>query len=221
MGKRPDLTGQKFGRLLVLEFAGTKPASPTSVRSYWRCRCDCGNAAIVPAAAMKSGGTRSCGCLKQKHGHTTKTFRSPTYRAWSNAIDRCRNPRHHAYALYGGRGIRVCDRWLNGDGTLSAFQCFLADMGERPDPTLTLDRFPDKDGNYEPGNCRWATRREQSNNTTTNHLVCYQGRTVTIAELARLTGVERAMLQDRIVRYGWPVADAVETPIGVRTRWSA
>jgi hypothetical protein len=131
------------------------------------------------------------------HGMTD----SPTYVSWATMIDRCRNPHRENFKHYGGRGIKVCARWA------SSFQLFLADMGERPSLLHSIDRR-DPDGDYEPGNCRWATKKEQANNRRST--VRYSGRT--LGEWAEKTGLDAKVLWDRINRYGWEFERAISTP---------
>lgn len=165
-GVRPDLVGQRFGRLLVLAFEDIKNRG-----SRWRCRCDCGENKIFQVTKLTKGLVVSCGCLWRErrkneprvhHGHGGRSKRSPTYHSWYAMLQRCTNPRSKKWHLYGGRGISVCERW-------ASFEAFLKDMGERP-VGMTIDRFPNIDGNYEPGNCRWATAAQQARNARTNKL---------------------------------------------------
>jgi len=152
-----DLAGKRFGRLVVSAFAGR-----SGKHSLWRCRCDCGVEKAIDATNLTSGAIRSCGCLRRealsKRSQTHGLCETPEYGAWCNLIQRCYNQKHSRYADYGGRGIRVCQRWLD------SFEAFYADMGHRPTEGHSIDRYPDNDGNYEPGNCRWATASQQNSN---------------------------------------------------------
>ena len=161
-----DLTGIRFSRLTAQWPAGSKLRT-----IQWLCLCDCGNMHVSPGWSLRYGNAKSCGCLhKEKaaatgrrnsvHGHTALSKRggkvSSEYKSWRSMKERCLNPNSAHARYYSGRGITVCDRWL-------VFANFLADMGPRPDGT-SLDRYPNNDGNYEPGNCRWATKEQQNQN---------------------------------------------------------
>lgn len=159
MSKLIDLSGQKFDRLTVIK----REENSKDGHARWLCICDCGNTKVINGSNLLNKNVRSCGCLQQeittlnleqrfKHGY----HNTPTYQTWECMIQRCSNPNVPSYQYYGGRGIRVCQRWLDD------FKNFLSDMGERPNGK-TLDRIDNED-NYYPENCRWATPKEQSEN---------------------------------------------------------
>lgn len=206
MPRMIDLTGQTYGRLTV-ERAVKRPGDRCI---HWECRCSCGRSSVVGSGNLRNGQTKSCGCLMGraiKHGLSG----DPRYNIWLNMIDRCHDASNSAYKRYGGRGIGVCDRWRFGEHGKPGIECFIGDVGERP-PGMSLDRWPDKDGDYEPANVRWATTREQANNTRSNRLITHDGVTLTLTEWARRKGLHWATLHTRLGRLGWPVARALEEP---------
>lgn len=156
MSPSKDLTGKKFGRLRVLHRVANKGNS-----SVWACQCDCGKATETIGGSLRNGHSKSCGCGSREARlafHTTHGMsrKRPEYRVWIHMRRRCNQPKCDSYVNYGGRGIKVCERW-------NSFLVFLEDMGTRPSPELTLERI-NNDGHYEPGNCKWATRAEQNKN---------------------------------------------------------
>lgn len=161
-----DLTGLRFEAVLVLEFAGRHPSGG----ALWKCRCDCGKEWVVSGNNLikKVNNTRSCGCVRnrQRGERAKKLFtkhglhKTAHYRSWWNMMQRCYDVNNVAYHNYGGRGITVCERWHGEEG----LKRFVEDMGPKPTPQHSIDRYPNNDGNYEPGNCRWATAKEQATN---------------------------------------------------------
>lgn len=209
MGQFIDLAGQRFGRLVVIEEAAR--ANPRRRRVV--ARCDCGRQTIVLVERIRSGGTRSCGCLARetvanrslRHGGTTGYSLARWYRIWSNMMTRCNNEHNQAWKDYGGRGIKVCDRWRDP-------KMFLEDMGEPP-AGMTLDRYPDHDGNYEPGNCRWATWNQQARNRRDTVMVDCNGSRMALADACELIGSDYELVRTRMKR-GWPANDALTAPVG-------
>lgn len=136
------------------------------------------------------------------HGHCLGDQSTTTYNIWISMRNRCERPKARGYKNYGAKGVSVCERW-------KLFENFLADMGPRPSADKSIDRFPNKTGNYEPGNCRWATQREQQNNRTNNHRITINGVTLTLSEWARAAGLKPSLVNDRINRYGWTIQMAL------------
>lgn len=189
-----DLTDRRFGWYLVLAYAG---------REYWLVKCDCDVLRTVRGKDLRRGRVKSCGCRRvalnrqrTRHGKS----RSAIYNIWSHMRRRCQDSKNLAYKDYGGRGIKVCDRW-------QVFDNFYADMGERPSLEHSLDRI-DNDGNYEPENCRWATHQEQANNQRSNRNITFQGKTQTISAWARELGIKPAALFSRF-KCGFSVEEAL------------
>jgi hypothetical protein len=184
-------------------------AAPRNRARYVRCRCRCGTERDVRLASLQSSATSSCGCESNARASVAMSARmlthgksaSPTYRNWAAMRARCENPKHRNYHRYGGRGIRVCERWA-GD-----FAAFFSDMGERPTIEHTIDRI-DNDGNYEPSNCRWATRKEQSSNTSAVTILTLGEISLPVAEWARRYGVPGNTLRYRL-SVGWPLSRAL------------
>lgn len=191
-----DLTGKRFGRLTALRRLDRR-----GIEWYWLCACECGNQSEVAGVSLREGTTKSCGCLARDNLRTLATTHGFTgtriHRIWKNMIQRCSNPKSRGYKDYGGRGIRVCKRWRK-------FENFLADMGEPPSPEHSIDRYPDNDGNYEPGNVRWATNVEQANNSRHNVWLEFNGERRTVRGWAKHLGVKEQKLHNRI-RKGWPI----------------
>lgn len=200
-----DLTGQRFGRLVVLSIAGRSKQRNV----LWLCQCDCGNTHIVNSPSLVDGKTRSCGCLSVEilktlhstHGGTNH----PMYQTWLGMKQRCSNPNHKDYHRYGGRGISVCPRWEKD------FAAFLSDVGERPSSKHSLDRI-DRDGNYEPGNVRWATPTEQARNKAACIILSIDGETKPLAQWAEELNIPHRTLVSRHAK-GWTDERILTTPV--------
>lgn len=206
-----DITGRKFGRLTVVGFAGHDKHR----KILWRCICECGNETAAVGFKLREGLTRSCGCLhreqmmERNRRKATGITRYPEYSLWRAMIKRCTNPKADNFGHYGGRGITVCDRWRYGEGGKSGLECFIDDVVvTRPSLGHTLDRYPDQNGNYEPGNVRWATRSEQNRNLRTNRIVEFCGQEMSLAEAAERAGINYATAKSRLDR-GWSVGRAL------------
>lgn len=194
---RPD---QRIGRLTVVRQEGRSRHGDI----MWRCQCDCGNVKVLPASALRSGNTQSCGCLRVEvstlRALTHGLSGSPIYRRWTGMIGRTTNPNDARWAHYGGRGITVCERWRK-------FENFAEDMGPTFDPALQLDRI-DNDGPYSPDNCRWATPSEQALNRRSNRHLEADGITLTLREWSRRLAIKESTIVARLKR-GWSVERAL------------
>lgn len=205
MSKINDLTGKKFGRLKVIEYYGTNKNG----RALWLCQCDCGNKKVVLGNTMISKLVISCGCYNREQAKKRKTKHSMSniklYKVWNGIKTRCYNKKFTYYNNYGGRGITMCDEWKND---FAKFYSWAINNGYTEG--LTIDRI-NNDGNYEPSNCRWATRREQNNNMRKTIIIKYNGKEQTISKWAKEFNLNRTALYYRIKR-GWSVEKALTTP---------
>lgn len=210
MGKFIDRTGQRFGRWLVLERSPKKSADwPKRRIVWWKCQCECGNISEVLSGNLVNGGSISCGCYVKenppslRHGHARNGRVTKEWTAWSNMKRRCYDPANDDFHTYGGRGITVCDQWLN------SFENFLADMGIRPSG-LTLNR-KNNDGNYEPENCEWATDEVQANNKTSSVFFEIDGKRQTMEQWCREVGKKSDLVWHRL-KAGWNFREALFKP---------
>jgi hypothetical protein len=204
-----DLTGKRFGMLEALRPGGPRVLPSGYARLFWWVRCDCGTVKEVAGSNLRVGYTRSCGCNSNlarsvKLRSEAKANYPREYYIWESMKARCKNPNRACYKNYGGRGIVVCPRWDQ------SFEGFLADMGPCPDG-YTIERIDNNRG-YEPGNCRWASYKEQGRNQRSNHLLTFRGETRTIAEWTEILGFKRATIGCRINKHGWSVERALTTP---------
>lgn len=205
-----DLTGVRFTRLLVVGYAGARNG-----HSRWYCLCDCGNITCVERRSLIEHKTVSCSCFRfeqlaatQQAGRGTHHMSgTKEFRTWCAIRTRCNNPANKTYVHYGGRGIKVCDRWLE------SFENFFEDMGYAPSSQYTIERV-DNDGNYAPDNCVWATNKEQSRNKRSTRYITIEGTTKSLCEWAELRGVDADRIGARINQCKWCESCAVMLPKG-------
>jgi hypothetical protein len=198
-----DLTGKTFGLWSVVSYAGKRKNN-----LLWNCRCMCGVEKVVQGTNITSGKSAGCGCVQYaklterntKHGLSDH----PLYGVWSSVKQRCNPAFKDKFEGWAGRGIKICDRWAN------SFEHFLVDMGERPSADHQIER-KDNDGDYEPGNCIWATRTEQMRNMRRNRIVTFNGREMTLTEAIKECGIPGGTVHGRL-RIGWDVDRALTTP---------
>jgi hypothetical protein len=207
-----DMIGRTFGRLTVL----ARDCTRESNRDFWSCRCVCGKTHSAMGPNLRSGATKSCGCLmrervsRAQRTHGLSDLRA--YQAWFGAHQRCYDINHKSYKNYGGRGVTVCERWHGEAGLVN----FLADMGE-PKPDMSIDRI-DNNGPYAPGNCRWATRTTQARNKRCTIKWTVDGVTMTAPEWAERTGFTVRLLRHRVRDLHWSVERAITTPVQTKYR---
>lgn len=196
-----DLTGHRYGRLLVLSKHGRDGEKIT-----WNCQCDCGGTTVVRGNTLRNGDVVSCGCYHKERASQANTTHglsdTPEHETWMKIIQRCTNPNVERFPHYGGRGITVCDRWKD------SFPSFIADMGPRPSDEHSIERN-DVNGNYEPNNCRWATDAEQARNRTNNKILEYQGESYIQKDLADKFGITHYQLSYHL-NQGKTVEEAVQ-----------
>lgn len=215
-----DLTGKRFGRLVAIEREESINKSGNSW-TVWKCQCDCGNVISVCTHLLRSGRTKSCGCLKIerdserhiKHGMHDKKL----YYVWRSMKSRCYNTNEKSYHNYGARGITVCDEWKDD---FQAFYDWSIKNGYNENAKhgeCTLDRIYNDKG-YSPDNCRWVTLKEQQRNKRTNHLMTYNGKTQTVIQWAEETGIKKETLYARVLTLGWSDEKAITTPVKKKGR---
>lgn len=197
MGKVIDLTGQRFGEWTVIERT-VNPKIPN--RTHYRCQCSCGTIRSVDAANLRYQKSTNCGHKSGKPQERHGLFHLPEYSVWQDMIYRCTRQTHRQWSDYGGRGICVYQPWID------SFAQFYKDVGPRPSYKHSLDRFPNNDGNYEPGNVRWATQSQQLRNTRYTRWIEFRGRRMVLKDWARELGIYPGQLGRRIDKYGIEVA---------------
>lgn len=192
-----DLTGQIFGKWTVIKIHSTTNFG----QARWLCRCECGTQQAVMSHRLRQGKSYECdSCVQMRHVAYT-----PEYRAWGAMKTRCYNKKTKYYHRYGGRGITVCDRWLE------SFENFFEDMGKRPSLEYSLDRINNSLG-YSPDNCRWATRSEQQRNMRSNRILTHNGKSMCAAAWSRITGISKTLLNARL-KAGWSIDRVLTTPV--------
>lgn len=214
MSKFIDMTGQIYGRLIVIE-----PAYKKDRTWYWKCQCKCGNTTVVNGNNLRHGITKSCGCYKHQRMIDANIKHNGCYtriyNIWRRMITRCYDTNYHLYKNHGGRGIIVCPEWKNKETGFITFREWAYFNGYSDD--LTLDRI-NNDGNYEPSNCRWANYITQANNKRNNWLITLNGETKPFMIWCDEYGLRNHWnaIRMRIQKYGWSPEEAFLTPIGTR-----
>lgn len=201
-----DMTGKRVGTLLILKRADGPTSRKNRIR--WCYRCDCGWEGEANGHSLRHGQKTCPSCIKRTHGHTVSYTPSSEYSSYRGMIQRCYDAKSIGYARYGGRGIQVCERWL------ASFENFIDDIGLKPAPRMSIER-ENNDGNYEPGNCRWASFKEQNRNKSTNRIVEFKGRKMPLVEAIELSGLSPSAVEARI-HEGWDMERALTQPVRKR-----
>lgn len=198
------MKNKRFGRLTAIKHAGRNERNS----ALWLCTCDCGNEKLVAYAELKTGRTKSCGCIRRERAAQMNAKHGMSYSkefvSWTKAKDRCFNSKHPAFHKYGGSGITMCDKWKN------SFEEFYSELGLCP-RGHTIDRIDNNKG-YEPGNCRWASKKTQSQNSVWPRVVTIAGVSKNISEWAAVYGISNSVIYNRLNKLMWPIEQAVTTP---------
>lgn len=218
IGKKIDLIGQRFGRLVVVKEAEPHTTKGGRKIYRWECVCDCGNTCVVATSDLRNNHTLSCGCYQKERVSKINSIHGLSntrlYNIHKNMMRRCYDVNDEKYKYYGGRGITMCNEWLGKNGVAN-FIDWAIQNGYEED--LTIDRIDGNKG-YEPDNCRWVTRKQQSNNIRSNRTLMYHGKEYTLSELSQYTGINYSTLNNRINTAKMSVEDAVETPLDLTKR---
>lgn len=200
--KSVNIADQKFSRLHAIKLHSRDKHN----RERWLFKCDCGQEKIIDKSSVKTGKTKSCGCLQLENnkivGITHNRSKTREFKIWLGIKKRCLDKNHSTHKEYGGRGIIICDKWKD------SFENFLVDMGESPSNFHSIDRI-NNNGNYESSNCRWATRKEQQNNCRRNRIISYKGDNYTLSNLCDKLGLKYQLVYDRVTKLQWTIEEAV------------
>ncbi len=210
------MTGKKYGRLTVLSRYKNRKSKSGRTEVMWLCKCDCGNIVSLRGVSLRNGNTISCGCYRKECSsqrmHSNNTIHgfggTRIYKIWQAMIDRCENENNKKYKNYGARGIKVCEDWHD----VRKFAEWAFSNGYKDD--LTIERL-DNNLDYESSNCVWADRYVQNNHTSRNHMITYQGKTQTMAQWSKETGLPYSTIKSRLNKHGWSVERALSTPLCV------
>ena len=204
-----DLKDKRFGKLFVIKKVN-KPEGSVVSEARWECSCDCGNVKIIKGSKLRSGETKSCGCLRSEllsnRSKTHGMSKTRNYKVWSNMKNRCINVNNPRFNDYGGRGIAVCERWVN------SFENFISDMGEPPSAKHSIERINNSLG-YSKENCIWVVDSVQARNQRRNVNLTLNGVTKCLTDWANDLGISGTTLYSRIGKLGWPIEKALTTPV--------